>query len=158
MCVCVHTACSVTLSCQRLCNPMHYSPSGSSVHGISQARILEGLPFPKILEWLLCPSPGDFPDSGIEPMSLVSPAWQADSLSLVPPGKPPTHRADTKGFRSCVPGIRDKDRVLFLITGTQNFLFYFLQLPTDLVTSKQKDKFFKNLLGFAIISKRISLM
>ena len=126
--------------------------------GFLRQEYCSGLPFPRILEWLLCPSPGDFPDSGIEPMSLVSPAWQADSLSLVPPGKPPTHRADPKGFRSCVPGIRDKDHVLFLITGTQNFLFYFLQLPTDLVTSKQKDKFLKNLLGFAIISKRISLM
>ena len=28
-------------SCLTLCNPMHYSPPGSSVHGISQARILE---------------------------------------------------------------------------------------------------------------------
>ena len=25
----------------RLCDPMHYSPPGSSVHGILQARILE---------------------------------------------------------------------------------------------------------------------
>ena len=31
-----------SLSCVRLfCNPMDYSPLGSSVHGISQARILE---------------------------------------------------------------------------------------------------------------------
>ena len=57
-------------------------------------------------------------------MSLMSPAWQADSLPLVPPGKPPTHRADSKGFRSCVPGIRDKHSVLFLITGTQNFVLF----------------------------------
>ena len=27
--------------CPTLCNPMDYSPPGSSVHGISQARILE---------------------------------------------------------------------------------------------------------------------
>ena len=41
--------------------------SGSSVHGVSQAKILE-LPFP---------SPEDLPDVGIEPRS---PALQADSL------------------------------------------------------------------------------
>ena len=29
------------LSCVRLCDPMNYSPTGSSVHAISQARILE---------------------------------------------------------------------------------------------------------------------
>ena len=49
---------------------------GSSVHGILQARILEGLLFPP---------PGDFPDPGIE---LGSPALQADSLPTEPPGKP----------------------------------------------------------------------
>ena len=33
--------CSVTKSHLTLCDPMNYSPPGSSVHGISQARILE---------------------------------------------------------------------------------------------------------------------
>ena len=32
---------SVTQSCLTLCDPMDSSPPGSSVHGISQARILE---------------------------------------------------------------------------------------------------------------------
>ena len=36
MCVCVHAQ-----SCPSLCDPMDCSPPGSSVHGISQARILE---------------------------------------------------------------------------------------------------------------------
>ena len=36
----LHCICSVTQSCLTLCNPMDYSPSGSSVHGIFQARIL----------------------------------------------------------------------------------------------------------------------
>ena len=40
-------------------------PPGPSVHGTPQARILGGL---------LSPSPGDLPDSGTEPMCLVSPA------------------------------------------------------------------------------------
>ena len=55
----------VTQSCPTLCDPIDYSPPGSSVHGVLQARILEWVPFP---------SPGDLPDPGIEPTSLMSPA------------------------------------------------------------------------------------
>ena len=33
-------------SCVRLCNPLDYSPPGSSVHGILQARILEWFAMP----------------------------------------------------------------------------------------------------------------
>ena len=33
--------CSVNKSCLTLCNPMHCSPQGSSVHGISQASTLK---------------------------------------------------------------------------------------------------------------------
>ena len=40
VCVCV-CVCSVTQPCLTLCNCMDCSPPGSSVHGISQARILE---------------------------------------------------------------------------------------------------------------------
>ena len=52
-------------SCPALCSPMDCSPPGSSVHGILQARLWSGLPFP---------SPGDLPDPGITPTSLISPA------------------------------------------------------------------------------------
>ena len=40
---------SVAQSCLILCNPMDYSPPGSSVHGIFQARMLEwvAIPFSK---------------------------------------------------------------------------------------------------------------
>ena len=51
-------------------------PPGSSVHGISQARILE---------WVAIPSPGDLPHLGIK---LKSPALQADSLLLSSQGSP----------------------------------------------------------------------
>ena len=42
---------SVNQSCPTLCDPMDYSPPGSSGHGISQARILEwvAIPFSKYL-------------------------------------------------------------------------------------------------------------
>ena len=38
--------CLVAQSCPALCNPMDCSPPGSSVHGDSQARILEGVAMP----------------------------------------------------------------------------------------------------------------
>ena len=44
---------------------MDYSPPGSSVHGILQARILE---------WVVLPFSGDPPDPGIKPVSLMTPA------------------------------------------------------------------------------------
>ena len=40
VCVCV---CTHTQSCLTLCDPMNCSPPGSSVHGISQVKILEGV-------------------------------------------------------------------------------------------------------------------
>ena len=42
-----------TQSCPILCNPMNYSPSGSSVHGIFQAKTLEpeAVPFSKGSSW-----------------------------------------------------------------------------------------------------------
>ena len=39
-------ACSVAQLCLTLCNPMDYSPPGSSVHGIFQIRILEWISIP----------------------------------------------------------------------------------------------------------------
>ena len=50
-----------------LCDPMDYSPPGSSIRGILQARILE---------WIAMPSSRDLPYSGIEPASPVAPVLQ----------------------------------------------------------------------------------
>ena len=44
---------------------MDYSPLGSSVHGVFQARVLE---------WVAMPSSRDRPNSEIEPISLKSSA------------------------------------------------------------------------------------
>ena len=63
---------TVAQSCPTLCDSMDCSPPGSSVHGVFQARILGGFPFP---------IPGDLPNSGIE---LMSPALQEDSLPPEP--------------------------------------------------------------------------
>ena len=61
--------------CLTLCDPMDYSPPGSSARGILRARILE---------WIAISSPGDLPDPGIKP---GSPALPADSLATEPPGE-----------------------------------------------------------------------
>ena len=55
---------------------MNCNPPGSSVHGISQARIQE---------WVDIPSPVNLADPGIEPMSTAS-AGRFFTVEL--PGKP----------------------------------------------------------------------
>ena len=80
-----HLVVGIFVTPTTLCDPTHYSTPGSSVHGISQARILgkKKLPFP---------SPGDLPNPGIE---LMSPALQANSLPLSHLGSPGITEGDT---------------------------------------------------------------
>ena len=61
---------------QLFCNPMDCSPPDFSVHGISQARILE---------WVVTSFSRDLPDPGTEPVFLH---WQVDSFTTELPGKP----------------------------------------------------------------------
>ena len=70
MCMCLYV-CACGQLCLTLCNPMDCSPPGCSVHGISQARILE---------WVAISPPGALPDPGIKPESLVSPALAGSFL------------------------------------------------------------------------------
>ena len=58
---------------------MDCSLPGSSVHGISQSRILE---------WVAISSPRDLPDPGMEFASLASPALAGGFFTMEPPGKP----------------------------------------------------------------------
>ena len=62
VCVCV---CLVTQSCLTLCDPWTVARQASLSIGILQARILE---------WVVCPPPGDLPNPGIQPAHLLSPA------------------------------------------------------------------------------------
>ena len=70
---CQFLSCSLSRSLFSLCVLSHsvmsdslrlhdYSPPGSSVHGILQARTLE---------WVACPPPGDLPNPETEPRSPV---------------------------------------------------------------------------------------
>ena len=64
---------------QFFCDPVDCSLSGSSVHGILQARILE---------WVAISSSRGFSQPRDQTcVSCVSPALQAGSLPLAPPGK-----------------------------------------------------------------------
>ena len=62
--------------CLTLCNPMNHSPPGSSVHRISQERILE---------WVAISFSWDLPDPGIE---STSPALAGGFFTTDPPGMP----------------------------------------------------------------------
>ena len=55
----------IAQSCPTLCDPMDCSLSGSSIHGIFQARHWSGLP--EYWSGLQFPSSGNLPDPGIEP-------------------------------------------------------------------------------------------
>ena len=73
VCTCIYAQ-----SCLTLCDPMDGSPPGSSVHGISQARILE---------WVAIPFPGDLPHPGIKTISQFS-CIGRQFFTTEPPGKP----------------------------------------------------------------------
>ena len=72
--------CVQAQSCPTLYNPKDCSPSGSSVHGIFRQEYWNGLPFPP---------PGDPPDPGIKPKSLVSPELAGGFFTTESPGKHP---------------------------------------------------------------------
>ena len=64
--------------CLTLWDTMDGSPTGSSVHGLLQARILN---------WVAMASSRDLPNLEIESPSPEAPALQADSFTTEPPGK-----------------------------------------------------------------------
>ena len=68
--------CEHALSHVQLCDPMDCSPRGSSIHGNSQARILE---------WVAIAFSGELPNPGIEP---ASPALAEGFITAEPFGKP----------------------------------------------------------------------
>ena len=69
-----------------LCNPVAWYSSPLSM-GFSRQEYWSGLP---------CPPPGDLPDPGTKPASLLL-HWQVGSLLLVPPGKPKISTYETNG-------------------------------------------------------------
>ena len=81
-----------------LCDPVDYSPPGSSVRGIVQARILEWLPFPP---------PEDLPNPGIESASYISYVGRRVLYHWCHLGSPFTKQPQMKSpgsFLLCVSG------------------------------------------------------
>ena len=87
----------VTESCLTLCDPMDCSPSGSSVHGISQARGLErvAVSFSRGLSQPKAQSHGPKID-------LMSRAFQAESLPLSHQGSPYLLYNSLKSLNFCL--------------------------------------------------------
>ena len=74
-----------------VCMPSHFSHVQLfAIHWTvaRQAPLSNGFSRQKYWSRLPCPTPGDLPDPGIKPESLMSLFWQAGSLPLLPPGKP----------------------------------------------------------------------
>ena len=71
--------CSVAQSCPILCNLIDCSLPDSSVYGFPRQDYWSG--------WLV-PIPGDLPDPGMEPTSLVSPALAGVFFATELSGKP----------------------------------------------------------------------
>ena len=76
-------------SCLTLCDPMNSNPPGSSVHENPQA---------KILSELACPSPGNLPNPGIEPATLMSPILAGRFFTTSATWETPTHRVGDSNF------------------------------------------------------------
>ena len=79
----VHVHTKSLQSYPTFCDPMDCNLSGSSVHGILLARILESVAMPS--------SRGVFPTQGSNQCLLYLLHWQAGSLSQAPSGKPHLH-------------------------------------------------------------------
>ena len=95
-----------------LCNPMDYSPPGSSVHRTLQARILE---------WVAISfSRGSSQLRDQNHISYVSCIGQVGSLPLAPPGKPCLTRDETHapalGMQRHSTGLPGKSQVLSGLT------------------------------------------
>ena len=75
-----HCMCAKSLqSCPTLCNPMDCSLQAPLSMGFSRQEYRSGLP---------CPPPGDLPDPGIKPTSLMSPALASGFFTTSATWKP----------------------------------------------------------------------
>ena len=113
---------------------MDHSPPGSSVHGISQARILE---------WLAFSFCRDLPNPGIKPHL---PHWQVDSLPLSHRGKPP-HSLPSSKTPSIFPCICYSNNMLFRTKIFVSSLGLSKQRTTYWLTPNNKNVFSPNSRG-----------
>ena len=117
--------CLVAKSHQTLLRPpwIVCSPPGSSVHGISPARILK---------WVAISFSRDFPDPGIKP---TSPSLASRFFTSEPPGKPCFDSLEMEIFRTWVPIINSFH--CFNVRLPINFFFSPLITPEELAVPLQ---------------------
>ena len=81
--------CSVTQLCPILCDPLNHSPPGPLSMEFSKQEYWSGVPFP---------TPGDLPNSGMEPTSLVCPALASGFFTTSASWEP----LDITGYSGCL--------------------------------------------------------
>ena len=104
----------------RLCSPLDCSLPGFSDPGIFWARILERVAIP---------TPGDLPDPGIKPVSLVSPALAGGLFTPAPPGKPSVVWRWADGELEAAAVTR---HLRFTCGGSELFFFCFIGISSEL--------------------------
>ena len=114
---CVLCCAQLLQLCLTLCSPLDYSPPGSSVHGILQARMLE---------WVAMPfSRGSSQPRDWTGVSYINLHWQVRSLPLAPPGKPKCYMGLAKRlFRFFHNISQENTNELF---GQPNITFIFIE-------------------------------
>ena len=97
VCVCVCARALSHQSCPSLCNPMDYSPPGSSVHGILQTRILEWVAMSssgwscRTRNWTCVPRIFCIAGGFFTAQLQGKPPWSPSHIHF--PGKPKSHIA-----------------------------------------------------------------
>ena len=120
-------------SCLTLCDPTDYSPSGSSVHGILQARILQWVAVPSsrgsswprdwaCVSYISCIAcslplvpPGAWQDAESCPLQ-----WKSRVLTTGPPGKPPI-----PSFYTSTYNVNINWELIYLYSEKLNITFHF---------------------------------
>ena len=101
VCVCVHTLCHSGMSDSF--DPRHWSPLGSSVHGILHKEYWNRLLFPM---------PGDLPNPRTEPSA--SPALAGRFFNTEPTGKPEIITYNFLNFQLFIVSKKKKKKAVFL--------------------------------------------
>ena len=94
-------------SCLTLCDPMGLACQAPLSMGFSRQEYLSGLP---------CPPPGDLPDPGIEPISLMSPALAGGFFTISTTWETQKHTTVCKINNKILSSVQSLSHVRFFVT------------------------------------------
>ena len=89
----IHVSAKLLQSCLTLCNNADCNPQAPPSMGFSRQEYWSGLP---------CPPPGHLPEPGIEPASLMSPAWTGRFFTTAAKGTRVEHLTSDEGSFACI--------------------------------------------------------